>query len=100
MDGSAPDALRKLGDSVKDRNEPVIVLFAGVTGEKGTLYCVCTKETVEKGANAGKIVKEISALTGGKGGGKPDSAMAGIGDISKTDSALAELNTVISNLVK
>lgn len=100
MDGSAPDALRKLGDSVKDRNEAVIALFAGITGEKGTLYCVCTKEAVAKGANAGKIVREISALTGGKGGGKPDSAMAGIGDISKTDSAMNEFVSVAGGFIK
>ena len=100
MEDTAPDALRKLGDSVKDRNEPVIALFAGVTGEKGTLYCVCTKEAVAKGANAGKIVKEISALTGGKGGGKPDSAMAGIGDISKADEAVSALVSVVSGFIK
>lgn len=100
MDGSAPDALRKLGDSVKDRNEAVIALFAGITGEKGTFYCVCTKEAVAKGANAGKIVREISALTGGKGGGKPDSAMAGIGDISKTDSAMNEFVSVADGFIK
>ncbi|MDE5583755.1 MAG: alanine--tRNA ligase [Ruminococcus sp.] len=100
MDGSAPDALRKLGDSVKDKDEPVIALFAGITGEKGTLYCVCTKSAVAKGADAGKIVREISALTGGKGGGKRDSAMAGIGDISKTDSALGEFVSVAGGFVK
>ena len=61
MDGSAPDALRKLGDSVKDKEEAIIALFAGTLGEKGTFYCVCTKEAVAKGANAGKIVREIAA---------------------------------------
>ncbi|MDE5621174.1 MAG: alanine--tRNA ligase [Ruminococcus sp.] len=100
MDGSAPDALRKLGDSVKDKNEAIIALFAGITGEKGTLYCVCTKEAVAKGANAGKIVREISVLTGGKGGGKPDSAMAGIGDITKTDSAMNEFVSVAGGFIK
>lgn len=100
MDGSAPDALRKLGDSVKDRNEDIIALFAGIIGEKGTLYCVCTKGAVEKGANAGKIVREIASLTGGKGGGKPDSAMAGIGDISKVDSAMNEFTTIAGGFIK
>ena len=100
MDGSAPDALRKLGDSIKDKNEPIIALFASVTGEKGTLYCVCTKSAVEKGANAGKIVREIAVLTGGKGGGKPDSAMAGIGDTSKTDDAMNEFENIAGNFIK
>ena len=46
MDGTAPDALRKLGDSVKDKEEAIIALFAAVNGEKGTLYCVCTRSTI------------------------------------------------------
>jgi len=100
LDNTAPDALRKLGDSVKDKNEAIIAVFAGTIGEKGTLYCVCTKDAVAKGANAGKIVREVAAVTGGKGGGKPDSAMAGAGDITKIDDALAQAESIISGLVK
>ena len=95
MDGTAPDALRKLGDSVKDKDEAIIALFAAVNGEKGTFYCVCTKDAVAKGGNAGKIVREVSAVTGGKGGGKPDGAMAGAGDITKVDEALAKFEEIV-----
>lgn len=100
MDGAAPDMLRKLGDSVKDKQEAVIALFAGINGEKGTFYCVCTKDAVAKGANAGKIVQKISALTGGKGGGKPDGAMAGMGDASKADEAISAFKSVVSEFIK
>ena len=100
MENSTPDELRKLGDSVKDKEGTVIALFAGTTGEKGTFYCVCTKEAVAKGANAGKIVREVASLTGGKGGGKPDSAMAGIGDISKIDSAMHEFSAIAGSFIK
>ncbi|MBQ9898058.1 MAG: alanine--tRNA ligase, partial [Ruminococcus sp.] len=100
LDGTAPDALRKLGDSVKDKGGDVVAVFAGTVGEKGTIFCVCTKGAVDKGANAGKIVQKISALTGGKGGGKPDSAMAGVGDISKIDSAMAEVSAVVGEFIK
>ncbi len=100
MDGTAPDALRKLGDSVKDKEEAVIALFAGVNGEKGTLYCVCTKDAVAKGANAGKLVREAAALTGGKGGGKPDAAMAGMGDTSKADEAVNGFKAIVAEMVK
>ena len=95
MDGTAPDALRKLGDSVKDKDEAIIALFAAVNGEKGTFYCVCTKDAVAKGGNAGKIVREVSAVTGGKGGGKPDGAMAGAGDNTKVDEALAKFEEIV-----
>ena len=100
MDGSAPDELRKLGDSVKDKQEDIIALFAGANGEKGTFYCVCTKGAVAKGANAGKLVRETAAITGGKGGGKPDGAMAGAGDVSKMDEALAQFETIVASMVK
>ncbi|MBQ6181401.1 MAG: alanine--tRNA ligase [Ruminococcus sp.] len=100
LDGTAPDALRKLGDSVKDKGEDIIALFAGTMGEKGTFYCVCTPGAVKKGANAGQIVKNVSAVTGGKGGGKPDSAMAGAGDTAKIDEALAQAESIISELIK
>jgi alanyl-tRNA synthetase len=100
LDGTAPDALRKLGDSVKDKGEEIVALFAGTTGEKGTFYCVCTSGAVKKGANAGQIVRNIAAVTSGKGGGKPDSAMAGAGDISKIDEALAQAENIVSELIK
>lgn len=100
MDGTAPDALRKMGDSVKDRQEDIIALFAGVNGEKGTLYCVCTAGALKKGAHAGKLVQKVSALTNGKGGGRPDSAMAGIGDIARTDEAVNSFAEIVKEFIK
>lgn len=99
-DGTAPDALRKMGDSVKDRADETIALFAGINGDKGTLYCVCTAGAVKKGAHAGKLVQKTAAVTGGKGGGRPDSAMAGIGDISKTDEAVASFEDIVKEFIK
>ncbi len=89
-----------MGDSVKDKNEEIIALFAGVNGEKGTLYCVCTASALKKSAHAGKLVQRAAAVTGGKGGGRPDSAMAGIGDIAKTDEAVAAFASIVEEFVK
>lgn len=100
MDGTDPDTLRKMGDSIKDRQDDVVALFAGVNGEKGTLYCVCSAGAVGKGAHAGKIVQKAAAVTGGKGGGRPDSAMAGIGDVSKTDDAVSAFVSIVEELIK
>ncbi len=100
LDGTAPDALRKLGDSVKDKGGAVVALFAGTVGEKGTFYCVCTKDAVAKGANAGNIVRSVAAVTGGKGGGKPDGAMAGAGDAAKIDEALAQAESIVADIIK
>ena len=94
------DMLRKMGDQIKSTDKPVIAVLAGIGGEKGQLYCVCTKAALEKGAHAGNIVKKIAALTEGKGGGRPDSAMAGIGRQELVDKALAELEAVAAEFIK
>lgn len=99
MTGATPDMLRKFGDSVKDKNEAVVALFAGVTDEKGTFYCVCTPEAVKKGANAGRIVQRASAITGGKGGGRPDSAMAGVGKTYMVDEALMTFSSIVKEFL-
>ncbi|MCM1227240.1 MAG: alanine--tRNA ligase [Clostridium sp.] len=100
LNGTAPDMLRQIGDKVKEQSQDVIAVFAGVTDEKGTFYCVCGKNAVEKGAHAGKIVQRISAVTGGKGGGRPDSAMAGIGKNYMIDEALQSLESVAAEFIK
>ena len=64
------------------------------------MLCVSGKDAVAAGAHSGKIVQKISALTGGKGGGRPDSAMAGIGDTNKLDEALNALSDVVKEFVK
>ena len=94
------DLLRKMGDQIKSTDKPVIAVLAGIGGEKGQLYCVCTKSALEKGAHAGNIVKKVSALTEGKGGGRPDSAMAGIGKQELVDKAMAELENIVAEFVK
>ncbi|MCL2636886.1 MAG: alanine--tRNA ligase [Oscillospiraceae bacterium] len=82
--GANGDALRQAGDKLKSEKSDFVAVLAG----ENNFYCVCDKNAVAKGFNAGNIVREISAVTGGKGGGRPDSAMAGIGDASKVDEAL------------
>lgn len=99
MTGVTPDALRKLGDGVKDRTEAVIALFAGIDGEKGTFYCVCNAGAVDRGAHAGKIVQRIAAITGGKGGGRPDGAMAGIGKTYMVDEALMSFKSIAKEFI-
>ncbi|MBQ4466035.1 MAG: alanine--tRNA ligase, partial [Oscillospiraceae bacterium] len=100
IEGANADMLRKMGDQIKSNDGAVIAVLAGVGGEKGQLYCVVTKAAQAKGGHAGNIVKQVAALTGGKGGGKPDSAMAGIGDQSKVNDALAQLDAVVAELIQ
>ncbi len=94
LEGTVGDALRKAGDDLKSKYDNFIAVLAGHAGGKGNFLCICSKEAVAKGANAGQIVKQIAAIAGGKGGGKPDSAMAGIADTTKINDALAALNEI------
>jgi alanyl-tRNA synthetase len=89
LSGANSDALRQAGDKLKSEKSAFAAILAGAEN----FYCVCDKEAVSKGMNAGNIVREVSAVTGGKGGGRPDSAMAGIGDVSKVDEAIEKFKS-------
>lgn len=82
------DGLRKLGDSLADKYECFIAVLGGSAEGKSNILCKCSKSAVAKGANAGTLVREIAAIAGGKGGGKPDQAMAGVPDASKLGEAI------------
>ncbi len=94
-----PDVLRQMGDKARDKYSNVVAVFAGEFEGKGSICCVCGKDAVAKKVLAGKVVQKIAALTGGKGGGRPDSAMAGAGDINKIDDALAQLRDVVKEFL-
>ena len=100
FDGVKPDVLRTMGDQIKDKEPTVIAVLATTSENGGSMLCVCGKDAVKAGAHAGKIVQKVSAVTGGKGGGRPDNAMAGIGDKNKVDDALASLADVVKEFVK
>ena len=88
LDGTTPDELRKMADTVKADNANTVAVLCAVNGEKLTFCVACGKDAVTNGAHAGNLVKEIAKLCGGNGGGKPDSAMAGGKEVSKVDDAL------------
>ena len=88
--------LRSMGDFLKDKEPNVVAVLAAVTGEKITFLAVCGKQAVAKGVKAGDIIKQVSAIAGGSGGGKPDSAMGGGKDPLMVDNALAMVDNVVS----
>ena len=89
------NALRQLGDVLRDKDSAVAAVIALVSGGKITFQCVCGKDTVAKGIKAGDVIRNITAIVGGKGGGKPDSAMGGGSDVSKVDEALLAVETFV-----
>lgn len=94
-----PDILRKMGDEIKANNPSMVAVIAGVDGAKGNLVVVAGKDAVSKGVHAGKIVGKVASITGGKGGGRPDSAMAGVGDVNLIPQALVEVNSIVSEFI-
>ncbi|MFQ9472302.1 MAG: DHHA1 domain-containing protein [Oscillospiraceae bacterium] len=74
----------------------VVAVLAAVSGDKITFLAVCGKEAVKAGVKAGDIIKQVSAIAGGSGGGKPDSAMGGGKDPLMLDNALAMVDNVVS----
>ena len=95
-----PDTLRAMGDKIKEKAPKMVAVIASIADGKGTMLAVCGKEAIEKGAHAGNIIREIAALAGGKGGGRPDSAMAGVPEIFRIDEALAQLPSVVQKLTE
>ena len=91
--------LRKMGDALRDKDGAVVAVIAAVNGDKITFQCVCGKEAVAKGVRAGDIIKFITAIAGGKGGGKPDSAMGGGNDVSKLNDALSAVEGFVKEKI-
>ena len=90
-------ALRVMGDFLRDKDPAVVGVLASIQGEKVTFLAVCGKDAVARGIKAGDLVKSVSAVCGGKGGGKPDSAMGGGTDLLKVDDALATVDDFVSS---
>ncbi len=93
------DMLRAMGDKLKDQNPLICALFCGGK-EKPNFYCAAGAEAVKKGIHAGKIIKAVCEKTGGKGGGRPDSAMGGIKDPALIQQAFQALVPLIEDMVK
>ena len=88
--------LRKLGDFLRDKDPDTVAVLATATESKVTFVAVCGKNAVAKGIRAGDLVRAVSAGTGGKGGGKPDSAMGGGSEVLKIDDALAIVDDFVA----
>ena len=92
--------LRKMGDFLKDKAEDVVALLAAVQDDKITLNAVCGKQAIAAGIKAGDIIKNLAPICGGRGGGKPDSAMGGGSDVLKLDDMMAALDGFVAEHVK
>ena len=92
-------AMRTMGDFLRDKDPGVVAVIASINGEKVSFLAVCGKEAVARGIKAGDLVRSVSAVCGGKGGGKPDSAMGGGTELLKVDDALAAVDDFVSEKI-
>ena len=88
--------LRQMGDFLKDKEPNVVAVLASTSDEKISFLAVCGKNAIAKGIKAGDLVKNVCTICGGKGGGKPDSAMGGGKDMLKLDDALASVDDYVA----
>ncbi|MCI1955388.1 MAG: alanine--tRNA ligase [Oscillospiraceae bacterium] len=100
VEGVEPAALRVMCDKVLERSQNCVAVIAGVNGGKANIAACAGKDARAKGAHAGKIVRQVAALAGGGGGGRPESAMAGAKDLSRLDGALAAVEKIVADMVK
>ena len=100
LGGMQIDVARSLADEIKARFDDVVAVLAICGDGKLNFLAVAGKDAVAAGAHAGKLVGAVAAVTGGKGGGRPDNAMAGGRDADKIAEALASANETLGGMLK
>ncbi len=93
------DWLRSAGDYLRDKDDSVAAVLAAVSEGKITFLASCGKRAIAAGVKAGDLIKAVTKLTNGSGGGKPDSAMGGGKDSSKLNEALAFVEEYVRSVL-
>ena len=89
--------LRRMGDVLRDKDATAVAVMATIHEGKISILAVCGKEAIAKGVKAGEIIKAIVPICGGRGGGKPDSAMGGGTEVLKLDDAMAAVDDFVAS---
>ncbi|MBQ3095480.1 MAG: alanine--tRNA ligase [Clostridia bacterium] len=100
VEGMTVDAVRSMADQLKAENDDLACVLAAAGEDKINFVCACGKAAVAAGAHAGNLAREVAKRTGGGGGGRPDSAMAGGKDASKLDEALSAVADLVKSMLK
>jgi alanyl-tRNA synthetase len=98
VSSASQPVLREMADFIRDKLKSAIVVLGAISGERPVFVAAVTQDLVEKGYNAGSIVRQVSQVTGGGGGGKANFAQAGGRDKYKLDEALETAKKVIQDL--
>ena len=99
LEGMDSNVARSLGEEIKAAYADTVAVLAVNTDGRLNFIAVAGADAVKAGAHAGKIVSAVAAVTGGKGGGRPESAMAGGRDASKIADALSAAKEALSQML-
>lgn len=100
LDDMSVAAARSLTDNIKSSNANEVAVLAVIDGGKLNFICCAGDDAVKKGVHAGKLVGAVAAVCDGRGGGRPDSAMAGASNLEKLDEALCSAKTTLAAMLK
>ncbi|MBI4289791.1 MAG: alanine--tRNA ligase [Chloroflexi bacterium] len=92
---SGPEALREMGDRLRDSLQSAIVVLGAVYNDKPSFLTLVTPDLVKRGFHAAEIVKQVARIAGGGGGGRPEMAQAGGKDKERLDEALAAVKAIV-----
>ncbi|MDR0764337.1 MAG: alanine--tRNA ligase [Synergistaceae bacterium] len=93
--GASRDMLRRIGDRLKQMEKDSVLMLAGIEGDAASLICMASDSAVKRGVHAGDLIREISSIIGGSGGGKPSMGQGGGGEISRLAEALASAEKIL-----
>ncbi len=99
VDVAGADELRTLGDTLRERLGSGVAVLSATLGERASIFAVATDDMVSRGVRADVLVREVAALAGGKGGGKPHMAQAGVGDPSRVPGAMEKVREIVEGLL-
>ena len=91
--------LRELGDQLREQLGSGVAVLAATLGERASLLAVATDDMIQRGVRADRVVREVAALAGGKGGGRPHMAEAGVGEPARIPDALARVPDLVRPLL-
>ncbi len=99
--GTGADAVRAMCERCRDAGEDLVAVLAGIQEDTGSVSfaCCCTPGAVKRGAHAGNIVRQVAQICGGKGGGRPDMAMAGGKELSRVDDAINSVDEILAAML-
>jgi alanyl-tRNA synthetase len=94
------DALRNLGDRLRDKMGKSVLVLASTKDDKITFISMASKDAIAQGAHAGNIIREVAKIAGGGGGGRPDMAQAGGKNKDKVSEALEAVNGLLEGMLR